>query len=85
MTLKHTTPPQLLGHHAVVIGASMARLLAARVPSEYFERVTLIERDRLEGMGPRKGVPLCWLHRISVLRSERNRSFGKPFYYLSDE
>ncbi len=57
MTLKHTTSPQLLEHHAVVIGASMAGLLAARVPSEYFERVTLIERDRLEGMGPRKGVP----------------------------
>jgi 2-polyprenyl-6-methoxyphenol hydroxylase-like FAD-dependent oxidoreductase len=50
----------LLGQHAVVIGASMAGLLTARVLSEYFERVTLIERDRLEGMGPRKGVPQGW-------------------------
>jgi hypothetical protein len=60
MTLKHTTSLQLLGHHAVVIGASMAGLLAARVPFEYFELVTLIEQDRLEGMGPRKGVPQGW-------------------------
>lgn len=38
----------------------MAGLLAARVLSEYFERVTLIERDRLEGAGPRKGAPQGW-------------------------
>lgn len=44
--------------HAVVVGGSMAGLLAARVLSEHFERVTLIERDRLpEGVGNRKGVP----------------------------
>jgi len=60
MTLKQTISPILLGQHAVVIGASMAGLLAARVLSEYFERVTLIERDRLEGMGPHKGVPQGW-------------------------
>ena len=60
MALKHTTSPTLLGQHAVVIGASMAGLLAARVLSEHFERVTLIERDQLTGMGPRKGVPQGW-------------------------
>ena len=44
--------------HAVVIGASMAGLLAARVLSDHFEQVTIIERDRLpEGGEPRKGVP----------------------------
>jgi 2-polyprenyl-6-methoxyphenol hydroxylase-like FAD-dependent oxidoreductase len=44
--------------HAVVIGASMAGLLAARVLSEHFEQVTIIERDRLsEHVEPRKGVP----------------------------
>src|SRR5262245_6521130 len=44
--------------HAVVIGASMAGLLAARVLSDYFARVTVIERDELPN-GPlvRKGVP----------------------------
>lgn len=60
MTLKHTQSSILPGQHAVVIGASMAGLLAARVLSESFERVTLIERDRLEGVGPRKGVPQGW-------------------------
>jgi len=45
-------------HHAVVIGGSMAGLLAARVLSDHFEQVTMIERDRLTGdADPRKGVP----------------------------
>src|SRR5690348_3741726 len=45
-------------HHAVVIGGSMAGLLAARVLSDHFEQVTIIERDRLTGDAEaRKGVP----------------------------
>ncbi len=45
-------------HHAIVIGGSMAGLLAARVLSEHFERVTIIERDRCsDHVEPRKGVP----------------------------
>ena len=45
-------------HHAVVIGGSMAGLLAARVLSDHFEQVTMIERDRLtRDAEPRKGVP----------------------------
>src|SRR5436190_7779267 len=45
-------------HHAVVIGGSMAGLLAARVLSDHFEQVTIIERDRLsQEIAPRKGVP----------------------------
>src|SRR5579859_548862 len=44
--------------HALVIGGSMAGLLAARVLSEHFERVTIIERDHLiDDVQPRKGVP----------------------------
>lgn len=35
--------------HAVVIGASMAGLLAARFLSDHFEQVTIIERDQLTG------------------------------------
>src|ERR1051326_3725869 len=44
--------------HAVVIGGSIAGLLAARVLADTFERVTIIERDRFPA-GPefRKGVP----------------------------
>jgi 2-polyprenyl-6-methoxyphenol hydroxylase-like FAD-dependent oxidoreductase len=45
-------------HHAVVIGGSMAGLLAARVLSDHFEQVTIIERDKLTGDAEaRKGVP----------------------------
>lgn len=44
--------------HAVVIGASMAGLLAARVLSERVDWVTVLERDDLpEGADARKGVP----------------------------
>jgi 2-polyprenyl-6-methoxyphenol hydroxylase-like FAD-dependent oxidoreductase len=47
-----------LGRHAVVIGGSMAGLLAARVLADHFGRVTVLERDRLpEGPGARKGTP----------------------------
>ena len=35
--------------HAVVIGASIAGLCAARVLSEFFGRVTVFERDELPG------------------------------------
>jgi 2-polyprenyl-6-methoxyphenol hydroxylase-like FAD-dependent oxidoreductase len=44
--------------HAVVIGGSMAGLLAARVLTRHFEQVTLIDRDRFpEEPVFRKGVP----------------------------
>ncbi|MEU6932414.1 FAD-dependent monooxygenase [Streptomyces sp. NPDC046374] len=44
--------------HAVVIGGSLAGLLAARVLSEHAERVTVVERDRYpEGPDARPGVP----------------------------
>jgi len=44
-------------NHAIVIGGSMAGLLAARVLADHFAQVTLVERDALEGAAPRKGVP----------------------------
>ena len=43
---------------AVVLGASMAGLLAARVLADHYERVTIIERDRLPVRAEnRRGVP----------------------------
>jgi 2-polyprenyl-6-methoxyphenol hydroxylase-like FAD-dependent oxidoreductase len=46
------------GEHAVVLGASMAGLLAARVLTESYERVTVVERDVLPPVGEtRRGVP----------------------------
>ncbi len=44
--------------HAIVIGASMGGLLAARALADFFEQVTLIERDAFPPIGEhRKGVP----------------------------
>ncbi|MBB5915982.1 2-polyprenyl-6-methoxyphenol hydroxylase-like FAD-dependent oxidoreductase [Nocardia transvalensis] len=46
------------GEHAVVLGASLAGLLAARVLSDAYDRVTVVERDRFDDVpGPRRGVP----------------------------
>ncbi|MGB7861573.1 MAG: FAD-dependent monooxygenase [Acidimicrobiia bacterium] len=44
--------------NAIVIGASMAGLMAARVLSDHFEHVTIIERDLLtDDIDTRRGVP----------------------------
>jgi 2-polyprenyl-6-methoxyphenol hydroxylase-like FAD-dependent oxidoreductase len=44
--------------HAIVIGASVAGLAAARALSAHFRRITLLDRDRApEQTGPRPGVP----------------------------
>ncbi|MER7952234.1 FAD-dependent monooxygenase [Streptomyces sp. NPDC096079] len=44
--------------HAVVIGGSLAGLLAARVLAEHAEKVTVVERDRYpDGPDARPGVP----------------------------
>jgi len=47
-----------IGQHAVVIGASMGGLLAARALSDHFATVTIVERDAFPSSDiPRKGVP----------------------------
>jgi 2-polyprenyl-6-methoxyphenol hydroxylase-like FAD-dependent oxidoreductase len=47
-----------LGDHAVVLGAGMAGLLAARVLADAYARVTVLERDPLrDTVGHRRGVP----------------------------
>src|SRR6185436_4062527 len=44
--------------HAVVLGGSMAGLLAARVLADVFARVTVVERDRYpQAPQSRRGVP----------------------------
>lgn len=53
---------------AVVLGAGMAGLLAARVLADAYQRVTVVERDPLPQMPanrkgvPRVGTPICWCH-----------------------
>ena len=47
-----------VGERAVVLGASMGGLLAARVLADFFGTVTVVERDVLpEGPAIRRGVP----------------------------
>ena len=47
-----------IGHHAVVLGASMAGLLAARSLADFFDTVTVVERDPLPDIAAaRRGVP----------------------------
>src|SRR4051812_18541697 len=53
-----STPDVGRRSHAVVIGGSLAGLLAARVLADSFDRVTVLERDRYPAdPGPRKGLP----------------------------
>ena len=48
----------VLGERAVVLGASMGGLLAARVLADYFRTVTVVERDVLpDDPANRRGVP----------------------------
>ena len=47
-----------IGERAVVIGASMAGLLAARALADFYGTVTVLERDTFPLSDlPRKGVP----------------------------
>lgn len=44
--------------HAIVLGAGIGGLLAARVLADAYDRVTVVERDRLpRGPGHRRGLP----------------------------
>lgn len=46
-----------VGKHAIVVGAGMGGLLAARALADYFDEVTVLERDALpDSPDPRKGV-----------------------------
>ena len=48
----------LVGERAIIIGGGIAGKLAARVVSDYFTEVLVIERDpKPEGPTPRKGAP----------------------------
>lgn len=62
---------------AVVIGASIAGLLAARVLADSFDRVVLVERDDSPGTGWRRGAPQSrHLHGLM----ERGRQIMEELY-----
>jgi hypothetical protein len=47
-----------LGKRAIVVGAGLAGLSAARVLSDYFDEVMILDRDKLpDDVIPRPGVP----------------------------
>jgi len=57
--------------HAIVIGGSIAGLTTARVLTDHFDRVTLIERDRLPDTPDfRRGVPQAWHAHTLPLRGQ---------------
>lgn len=59
VTLPATSPQQQAGRqHAIVIGASIGGLLAARALTDHYQQVTVLERDIFPAAGEhRKGVP----------------------------
>ena len=70
--------------HAVVIGGSMAGLLAARALCDHFEHVTIIERDQFSKRpAPRKGVPQA--RHLHALLNRGLRTLNCFFPGLQDE
>ncbi|WP_235110289.1 NAD(P)/FAD-dependent oxidoreductase [Acaryochloris sp. 'Moss Beach'] len=70
--------------HAVVIGGSMAGLLAARVLLNHFGRVTVLERDRIPDQpSPRSGVPQA--HHVHILLTQGQRILEQLFPGLEAE
>jgi 2-polyprenyl-6-methoxyphenol hydroxylase-like FAD-dependent oxidoreductase len=79
----HTDPSRRMGGHALIIGGSMAGLLAGRVLADHFDRVTIIERDRFpEGPGFRKGVPQS--RHVHVLMTRGRRIVERLFPGLEE-
>ena len=57
------------GNHAVILGGSMAGLLTARVLTDFYQRVTIVERDALcDGPTARRGVPQSGQAHIPLAR-----------------
>ena len=63
---------------AVVIGASLAGMSAARALCDHFARVTIVERDRLDGADEfRPGVPQA--RQVHALLRGGSDSFERLF------
>jgi 2-polyprenyl-6-methoxyphenol hydroxylase-like FAD-dependent oxidoreductase len=51
---------EILGNRAIVIGGSITGLLTAKILTNYFKRVTIVDRDSFpEQPQPRSGIPQC--------------------------
>ena len=70
--------------HAIVIGASIGGLCAARVLSDFYERVTVYERDELpDGPANRSAVPQG--RHVHLLMARGAQEFEEHFPGLLDE
>ncbi|OKH76553.1 NAD(P)/FAD-dependent oxidoreductase [Mycolicibacterium sp.] len=63
---------EMRGEHAIVLGASMSGLLAARVLADFYRTVTIVERDELPSdPANRRGVPQGrMIHALSARGSQ---------------
>jgi 2-polyprenyl-6-methoxyphenol hydroxylase-like FAD-dependent oxidoreductase len=83
-TTNYDQPSETVFGHAVVIGSGIAGLAAARVLTEHFAQVTIIERDRLPDAPQfRRGVPQA--HHAHVLPVRGQTLFEQQFPGLTDE
>ena len=72
------------GEHAVVIGASIAGMCAARVLSDFYDRVTVFERDELpDGPANRSAVPQG--RHVHLLMARGAQEFDSHFPGLLDD
>jgi 2-polyprenyl-6-methoxyphenol hydroxylase-like FAD-dependent oxidoreductase len=72
------------GEHAVVIGASIAGMCAARVLSDFYDRVTVYERDELPpGAANRSAVPQG--KHLHLLMARGAQEFDTHFPGLLDD
>jgi 2-polyprenyl-6-methoxyphenol hydroxylase-like FAD-dependent oxidoreductase len=79
----YTNPLRRMGGHALIVGGSMAGLLAGRILADHFDRVTIIERDRLpESPTARKGVPQS--HHVHVFMARGRRIADRLFPGLEE-
>lgn len=70
--------------NAVVLGAGIAGLLAARVLSEFYDSVTVVERDKLpDSPSQRKGVPQG--RHVHMFLSRGTQALAELFPGLLDE
>ncbi|HKY30780.1 MAG TPA: FAD-dependent monooxygenase [Pyrinomonadaceae bacterium] len=82
--LANTQGEEAKSTHALVLGGSLSGMLAARVLSDHFDRVTVIERDPFQQTPePRKGVPQA-IH-VHVLMKRGQIILEQLFPGLTDQ
>ncbi len=72
------------GNHAVVIGASIGGLCAARVLSDFYDRVTVYERDELPN-GPANRAAVPQGRHVHLLMARGAQEFEAHFPGLLDD